>query len=183
MTQAKFFRRAPAALLLAVLSLAVAGCGRSAKEEMAASYCPIPFTVQDAVSLTRFGPGPGRDPRDIVFEAGLGDATSECALGKNLMTLTLRVTVAASAGPAVGAGAVSVPYFVRVIDGSGQIVQGREFGATFKLSASKPRGASVEELTLRLPFDKPADVSYYRIAVGLKPTQEELEYNRRSAGR
>jgi len=180
MTQAMLFRRAPAALGLAVLALVLVGCGRSAKEEAAASYCPIPFTVQDTVSLTRFGPGPGRDPRDVVFEAGMGNATSECALGKNQMNLTLRVTVAANAGPSIGNGAVSIPYFVRVIDGSGAIVQGREFNATFTLSASKPRGASVEELTLRLPFDKPADVSYYRIAVGLKPTQEELDFNRRS---
>jgi hypothetical protein len=180
MIPSKFIRRAPAALALAALALAATGCGRSAKEEIAATYCPTPFSVQDAVSLTRFGPGPGRDPNDVVFEAGIGEASSACKLGKTQMELTLNVQVAAVAGPAVGGGAVSVPYFVRVIDASGAIVQGREFSATFKLSASRPRGASMEELTLRLPFDKPSDVAAYRIAVGLKPTQEELEYNRRA---
>jgi hypothetical protein len=178
MIPSKFIRCAPVAL--AALALAATGCGRSAKEEAAATYCPAPFSVQDAISLTRFRAGPGRDPGDVVFEAGMGEATSDCKLGKTQMELTLRVQVAAVAGPAVGGGAVSVPYFVRVLDASGAIVQGREFEATFKLSASRPRGASMEELTLRLPFDKLSDVAAYRIAVGLKPTQEELEYNRRS---
>src|SRR5476649_1821796 len=133
MIPSKFIRRAPVALVLAALALAVAGCGRSAKQEMAEAYCPVPFSVQDATSLTRFRPGASRDPSDVVFEAGLGDANSACALVKNQMNLTLRMTVAANAGPAIGAGAVSVPYFVRVIDASGTIVQGREFEATFKL--------------------------------------------------
>jgi hypothetical protein len=180
MIPSKFIRRAPVALVLAALALAVAGCGPSAKEEIAATYCPIPFSVQDAVSLTRFRAGSGRDPGDVVFEAGLGEASSACTLGKAQMELTLRVQVAAVAGPAVGGGAVSVPYFVRVLNASGAIVQGREFEATFKLSAARPRGASMEELTLRLPFDKPSDVAAYRIAVGLKPTPEELDYNRRA---
>ena len=57
---------------------------------------------------------------------------------------------------------------------------GREFNADFKLSQTNPRGLSQEELTLTLPFNQVAEVSGYRIAVGLKPTQEELDYNRRN---
>jgi hypothetical protein len=69
----------------------------------------------------------------------------------------------------------SVPYFVRVIDSSGAIVQGQEFTADFRLSPSNPRGTSQEELSLTLSRSVA-----YRIAVGLKPTREELEYNRRA---
>ena len=41
-------------------------------------------------------------------------------------------------------------------------------------------GASIEEISLTLPYDNPSDLGGYRIAVGLKPTQEELQYNRRA---
>jgi len=164
----------------AALALFLGGCGPSAKEEMASSLCPTPFTVQDTQTLTRFKPGAGRDPRDIAFQAEIGNTASACKLGKAQMELTLYVQVGVEAGPSASTGTTSVPYFVRVLDASGAIVQGREFNADFKLSAKNPRGMSQEELTLRLPFDKPADVASYRIAVGLKPTPEELDYARRA---
>ena len=63
--------------------------------------------------------------------------------------------------------------FVRVIDEAGTITQGQEFTADFRLSANNPRGSSQEELTLTLPRD-----GSYSIAIGLKPTPEELNYNR-----
>ena len=59
------------------------------------------------------------------------------------------------------------------------VVQGQEFTADFRLTAASPRGSSQEELSLQLPVDSGG----YRIAVGLKPTQDELNYNRRSTGR
>lgn len=178
MTDRKFAFLAPLAL-----ALAVAGCGPSQKEQLAADYCPQPFEVQDAATLTRFAPGSGHDPRNVMFEAGLLDSSASCSLGKRQMNVDLVVRIAVSPGPAVSRGVTSVPYFVRVIDGSGRIVQGQEFNADFELSPSSGRRGSKEELSLTLPFEKPADTVNYRIAVGLKPTPEELEYNRRNAGR
>ena len=57
------------------------------------------------------------------------------------------------------------------------------FLAYFKLSAANPRGASQEELALHVPFQSVTDVAAYRIAVGLKPSQQELEFNRRAGVR
>jgi hypothetical protein len=169
-----------ASLAPLMLALLMAGCsGRSAKEQTAAMYCPTPFTVEDAQSLTRFKPGPGRDPRDIEFQALLTGATTACSIGGGRMEVDLKMRVTASAGPSVLGGITQVPYFVRVIDGTGAVVQGRDFNAGFKLSTANPRGASLEELTLTLYYSKPADLGAYRVAVGLKPTQEELQYNRR----
>lgn len=166
-----------------VLGLGLAGCSRSNNEEIAATYCPNPFSVGDAERLTRFKPGPGRDPRDIVFEAAIGGASVACALRKSDMEVDLQLRVAVNAGPAMAGRVTQVPYFVRILDANGQVVQGQEFNADFKLSPSNPRGASQEKLTLRLPFSKISDVARYRIAIGLMPTPEELQYNRRAAGR
>jgi hypothetical protein len=174
----------PVSLMPVVLALTLAGCGgRSAEKEFAATNCPSPLTVQDAQQLTRFKAGPGRDPRDIVFEAALTGAAVSCSLGRKQMDVDLVMRIAVNAGPSVGAGVSSVPYFVRVLDARGVVVQGREFSAGFKLSQSSPRGQSQEELSLQLPYVELSDVAGYRIAVGLMPTPQELDYNRRASAR
>jgi len=135
----------------ALLALILAGCGgKSDKEDVATNYCPTPLTVQDASHLTRFKDGPGRDPRDIVFEADIGNASVTCSVAKNQLQVDMVVRVAATAGPSVVQGQTRVPYFVRVISPSGS---------------------------------KPSDLGGYRVAVGLKPTQEELDFNRRAVAR
>ena len=183
MTEPYVTAKAPLYGVLIVLALALGGCGGSAKKQLAATYCPSPLTVQDASHLTRFKPGPGRDPRDVMFEASLINSATACSVGKDRMDVELKILVAVNAGPSVGVGTSSVPYFVRVVDANGNVREGRDFSADFKLSTAAPRGQSIEELTLSLPFAEPGDLGGYRIAVGLKPTPEELQYNRRSGTR
>ncbi len=167
--------------LAALLPLALAACGGgSSRNESAALYCPQPLTVTDAATLTRFKPGAGRDPRDVMFEASLLGAGTACSMGRGKMDIDLKMRIAVNAGPSVATGTSSIPYFVRVIDGSGAVRQGQDFNADYKLSAANPRGASIEEISLTLPYNNPSDLGGYRIAVGLKPTQEELQYNRRA---
>jgi hypothetical protein len=167
-----------------LLALALSGCGGNKKDEaVAGSYCPNPFLVQDAQSLTRFKPGTGRDPRDIAFQASITGTGVACEVSRKRLDVTLKIRVVANAGPSVGAGTTSVPYFVRLLDGSGGVADGQDFLADYKLSTANPRGASVEEITLVIPFNVPSDLGAYRVAVGLKPTPEELDYNRRAAAR
>jgi hypothetical protein len=153
------------------LALTLAACGGSSDVNYA---CPQPFTVQDAERLTHFQDGPGRDPRDIAYEASIVGSATKCSLSRNRVDVTLFLRLLVSAGPAAGTGRTSVPYFVRVLDSANNVVQSQEFSAEFRLTSSNPRGSSQEELTLTLPLD-----GGYRIAVGLKPTPEELNYNRR----
>ena len=178
MSLAKFAVCGPAALALA---LALGSCGGGPAPP--SFVCPPPLTVQDASRITHFRDGAGRDPRDIAYEAVLVNAGSACKLGSKAIDVTVVMIVSVSAGPSVTAGETRVPYFVRVIDGSGAVRQGQDFTADFKLSAASPRGESREELSLSLPFNELNDLTGYRIAVGLKPSQEELNYNRRAGGR
>lgn len=164
----------PAAATLGLV-MALAGCGGSSESQY---YCPTAFTVGDADRLTHFREGAGRDPRDIAYEAALAGAATSCESRRGVVTVTLLMRISVAAGPSVAPGTTSVPYFVRVLDPSGAVTQGQEFTADFRLNAANPRGASQEELTLRIP----GDGAGYRIAVGLKPTAEELNYNRRGRG-
>lgn len=177
MTLKSYLRAAPVAL-----ALVLSACGGKSDDSANAS-CPAPFTVQDAGRLTHFRDGPGRDPRDIEYEAVLVGAGTTCTLRRNQMDVTLVMRVAVTAGPSVAAGQTRVPYFVRVLGSSGQVVQGQDFTADFRLSAANPRGQSQEELNLTLPFSQASQLGGYRIAVGLKPSMEELDYNRRAGQR
>jgi len=161
-------------------ALALAGCGSSEKEQQAASYCPQPLTVQDAQRITRFKEGPGRDPRDVVFEAQLLGAGTQCKMSRNRLEVDVLMRIAVNAGPSVGGGVTRVPFFVRVVDASGAVVVGKDELADYKLGPTSPRGVSQEEMAVELPFSNLTDLGGYRIAVGLKPTQPELDYNRRA---
>ncbi len=178
MINGKLIAGVPVAVLLA---LALGSCGSSPPPP--SMVCPPPLTVQDAGRITHFKEGAGRDPRDVAYEAALVSSGSSCKLSGNVLDVTVVMIVAVSAGPAGSAGQTRVPYFVRVIDGRGTVLQGQDFTADFKLSPASPRGESREELALTIPFNQTSDLAGYRIAVGLKPTPEELNYNRRAAGR
>jgi hypothetical protein len=159
------------ALLASTLALSLAACGGGS--DLADYYCPAPFTVQDAGRLTHFREGAGRDPRDIAWEAQIIGSGTKCSITRKAIEVTLYIRISASAGPSIGAARTSIPYFVRVLDAGRNVVQSQEFNADFRLSAANPRGSSQEELTLTLPRD-----GSFSVAIGLKPTPEELNYNR-----
>jgi hypothetical protein len=171
MTHGKFVVLAPA-LLATTLALTLAACGGGSSDVNYA--CPSPFTVQDAERLTHFKDGPGRDPRDIAYEASIVGSGTKCSVSRSRVDVTLLLRISANAGPSASAARTSVPYFVRVLDSNNNVVQSQEFTADFRLTSANPRATSQEELTLTLPRD-----GGFRIAVGLKPTPEELNYNRR----
>jgi hypothetical protein len=179
MIDRKFVLVAPVALALSLGACGWFGGGKSNDLSEAANvYCPSPLTVADAQRLTRFKAGAGRDPRDIAFEAALIASGATCELTRSQLNVNLIMRISVNAGPSVGAGTTQVPYFVRVINNSGGVVQSQEFTADFRLTSGNPRATSQEELSLRLPYNQISDLAGYRIAIGLKPTQEELNYNR-----
>jgi hypothetical protein len=174
-----FLRLAPC-----FLAAGLAGCGPSAQERsQLRAACPQAMRVQDASSLTRFRPGAGRDRTDVLFQADLGKVDIACSPSKSRVDVDLTMAIVVTEGPALKNGTANVGYFVRLMDPSGRIVQGRNFNADYKFAGNRTREGSSEQISLTIPLSEGAEGGAYTIAVGLLPTPEELEYNRRRGGR
>ena len=104
MIDRKFVLLAPVALALSLGACGWFG-GGSKSDDAGNVYCPAPLTVQDAERLTHFKDGPGRDPRDIAYEAALIASGTTCELNRSQLAVTLLMRISVNAGPSVGAGA------------------------------------------------------------------------------
>lgn len=167
---------------LGMLSLGLAGCGRNLEQQtLLRAECPQAMRVQDAARLTRFRPDAGRDPTDVLFQAELGKVDIACSLRRNRVDIDLTVEIVVTAGPALRERGANVGYFVRLLDSSGAVVQGRNFSADYTFAGNRTRAGTSEQLTLTLPLAEGQAGGDFTVAVGLLPTPEELEYNRRSA--
>ena len=69
---------------------------------------------------------------------------------------------------------------VRVLKGRPSELNALRKDVTQQLVAAVARG---KELAIKIPFNDISDLGAYKIAVGLKPTPDELEYNRRAVAR
>jgi hypothetical protein len=163
-----------------ILVVSLAGCGRSSEErsELLAG-CPQALRVQDAATLNRFRPGAGKDRTDVMFQAELGKVDVACALRKGRVDVDLTMEILVTEGPALTDRAANVGYFVRIMDPAGTIVQGRNFAADYRFSGNRTRQGSAEQIALNIPLAQGVAGGAYTIAVGLLPTPEELEFNRR----
>lgn len=172
-------------LALGLLSVGLAGCGRSLEQQaLLRAECPQAMRVQDAASLTRFRPGAGRDRTDVLFQAELGKVDIACGIRRNRVDVDLTVEIVVTAGPALRERSANVGYFVRLLDRSGAVTQGRNFSADYTFAGNRSRTGSSEQIALTLPLADNQAGGDFTVAVGLLPTPEELEYNRRgSSGR
>jgi len=166
---------------LAVAALLVAGlgaCTSNAEKARQQGFCPKGFTVGDAASLTRFKPGPGRDPTDVQFRAEVVKVESACDFDKNGANVDTKVTIAVLEGPSVQNRTVSLGYFVAVLDPNKRVVARQEFTSEFTFAGNRNRMVGLEELSEHVPGLTTKDAANYQIVVGLLVTQDELNYNR-----
>ena len=168
----------------ALVAAGLAGCGPSAKErsELLAA-CPQAMRVQDATILTRFKPGTGRDRTDVLFQAEVGKVSIACKPRSNRVDVDLTMEILVAEGPALKERVANVGYFVRLLDAYGNIVQGANFNADYRFSGNRTREASSEQIAVNIPLAEGQAGGAFVLAVGLLPTPEELDYNRRGGGR
>ncbi len=174
--------------LACVVALGMLGaCQSDAEKAAAAASCPKSVRVQDAAALTRFRPGPGRDPTDMLVQAEIGQVQLVCASRRDRVDVDLVVQIAVAEGPALAKVApdrtVKVDYFVAIVGPGNAIVAREVFSADFRFAGNRTRLVSKEELSQRIPLAQPGAGSAYQIAVGLVLSREEVDFNRRASRR
>ncbi|MGE0151344.1 MAG: hypothetical protein AB7R90_01910 [Reyranellaceae bacterium] len=179
MSSVPLSRRARLAIVLGALLIA-AGCTSKAQEARNAASCPKAYIVGDAAQLTRFKPGPGRDPTDVLFRADIMQAENKCSFSRSGVVIDTKLTLAVQEGPAAATQnrQAALNYFVALIGPNSQILAREEFTSDFRFEGNRTRLAGVEELTQRAGFTAD-DAGGYQVAVGLALSHEELDYNRR----
>lgn len=163
------------AVLLAAM-VVLSACSSSSEE--AAHSCPRGVVVGDASTMTRFKPGPGRDPRDVQFQAQLGRIDVTCSFDRTGANVETKVQLAVQEGPAAQNREASFNYFVAILDPANNVLARQEFTADYKFEGNRSRQVSVEELAQHIPGIQGRQGAGYQIAVGLAVTPEELNYNR-----
>lgn len=176
-------RRAAAAG--AVLALAVAGCGSTPEP----AECPPVSVLGEAASLTRFAPGPGRDLVDVDFRAELTDLRSGCVYAKeeggaSKLVVAVGPAIAATRGPANENRKADFQYFVSVVGADADILNKQLFPVSVTFPGNSTRVDVVQDdppVSIDLPIAAEGE-GYYEILLGLQLSEDELLYNRRTAG-
>ena len=172
-----------ARLALAGTLVGLAGCGMFAKKEPAPP-CPRVSLVPDVGQAIGFREGPGRDLTDVRYRATIADAKGECSYGRNGLSVDMKVTIVAERGPASTPAPSELQYFVALVDPQRRILNKEIFTVKIAFASGQERGAVEDEITIgpaRLP-DRDT-VPDYTILLGFQLSPEEIERNRRNAGR
>ncbi len=173
---------AVAAVLL--LALLAAGCGSDAPQF--APACPQLSLLRDAGDLTRFSgaPGASHDARSLLLAARIVAVPAKCEDGgAGKVRAMLELTADVRRGPAAQGNAVSVPYFVALME-QGKVISEQDFtlAAKFRTNVDQVR-VTGDQVDILLPVTAAKTAAAYHIYVGFRLTPDELAYNRQSAGR
>ncbi len=159
-------------------SLLLAGCGDTATDKFAPA-CPQLSLLKDAASVTRFS-GTTQDAATLVLAARIAAVPAACAsAGPGKVKATLHVVADLARGPAAVGNAVTIPYFVALMDGE-KVLNEQDFAihATFPANADSS-SARDDDIVLTMPVTKTRTAAAYHIYIGFRLTPAELTYNRR----
>ena len=167
--------------LLASIMLAGVGlAGCSSVQDSTLPACPAVSVLADAGHMQQFRDGPGRDLTDLVLEAKLGPITGECSYNRKQteVTVAMKLAIEARRGPASTAKEAKLDYFVAVIDNSDTVLARQEFSTLLTFPATRGAVAGTEELEQRIPLKENEFGDAYRVLIGFKLTQDQLDRNR-----
>lgn len=169
----------PRSLAVVALALILSACIGGGESTIA---CPSVRVLQDLDELTRFNPGPGRDPTDVRIEAWISRVTGECTLDEADLSIDLRIEIGTRQGPANKSKRVEIRYFVAIADTEQNILSRRGFVAKVPY-ASRKTISFADVLTLNIPVNPGEAGGGYTIFVGLELSKDELRFNRNRAKR
>jgi hypothetical protein len=160
----------------AIAAVLLAG-GCSNQPEVKQEICPTISTLPNTERKVAFAET-GRDLTDVVYEVQIVDGIINCELDDNVVYAEFKVQFLASRGPANQSRRASFEYVVAMLDPDGVVISREEFGLTVPFETSQGRVAVTDTLNPKIPLNEGESPRQYTLYVGLKVTEEELEYNR-----
>lgn len=163
-------------MLLAAAGMLLSACAFFSPQE--AKVCPRVSLLNEAVTMTRYKDGPGRDLIDVLYEAKVHDVNWTCKFLDNRMRVEAAIDIVAQRGPASKGGNAQVPFFVAIIDSAQKIVAKKTFSSEVEFRGGRRRAGVREEIEQTVFLKKGESGTDYEIIVGLQLTEQQLKQNR-----
>jgi len=166
------FRRS---ILLLAIAAPLAACSHKGVDN-----CPGVSSVVETSVATVFGPGPSRDPSNILYTIEISGLKSSCDFDKSAENsqTNLEITFRGTRAPNGAAAHYRVPYFVAVSQ-SDRIVSKRVFSADLGFEPGETSTTFTDTIgAVNVRAGREKHTFDYEILAGLQLTKEQLQYNR-----
>jgi hypothetical protein len=182
--------RASCAVTAAVTALLISSCSSSG-DSGPKLFCPQVSVPTEASSLTKYGPGKGRDLTDVDFDAEIVDIRSGCVYdtddaGNQTIVVGVVPIIGATRGPTNLNREAEIPYFVAIIDsGTREILNKEIFGLKAEFPGNRTRvtiSPTDPPISLDIPISGTRTALDYQIFVGFQLSPDELKHNLRRSG-
>jgi len=132
--------------------------------------------VKDAMRMTDYAPGGGRDLIDIRYNAQIVDIQWSCVyqVDQGFVDIDVNFFVRALRGPAAEGSQTTFPYFVAVADPDGVILAKRVFGIDIAFPGNALEIGHIETVRQRIRYPNLSSAASYTIFVGFQLTPEQL---------
>ncbi len=87
------------------------------KESDLRGYCPLVSLREGTATLSVYAKGGDGDPAKLRYRASIADATRSCTRENGMLNITVAIAGRVVPGPAGGAGNVTMPIRVAVLEG------------------------------------------------------------------
>lgn len=178
-------RRLPRVLIAVAALVGLAGCSAFG-DKIQPQICPRISVIEDAKTVTKFRPGPGRDLTDIVIEGEITALSLECSqtgdgkAGTGRIDVVVILVLEAERGAADRERRGAVEYFIGIADRERNILRRQLFTAPVTFTGNVTRVQVTDEpVDLKIPLKAGQSAADYEIMVGFQLSRDELEYNRR----
>ena len=170
------------AVVAAACLLALAGCGAAdglLGKEMTAA-CPVAGKLDMGDRLFRFGEGQGREEANVTLAVEVTHVQAACSFEaeENSGEVELSLWFRARRGQGGTGKEDRFGYFVAVVSPDDEIITRRTFERELELADEGAWTPVSDRLEVDMSVAEGADLSDYRIYVGLELSPEQLEYNR-----
>jgi hypothetical protein len=170
-------------ILLAIAPL-TGGCSSDELKKV----CPRVAALSEAVSLTRFAPGSGRDILDIDFQGEVTDLVAQCdftdAKDARRVAVQLAPVFTLDRGAANTDRKAEFTYFVSVVRNEA-ILSKQLFEVASTFPANRSRIVVQDDdppVMIDIPLPYRAAEHEYEILVGFQLSPDELQYNQATRG-